>query len=84
MNPDWNIGLGSARRTERFLIEDDDTAVEINEWVGYVSGGWLATPALSVNFYAGYYFDGELEVTRLAALEMDNQGAAALDIEFKF
>lgn len=83
-NPDWNIGLGSARRTERFLIEDDDTAVETNEWVGYIRGGWLATPALSVNLYAGYYFNGELEVTRQAALEMDNQGAAALDIEFKF
>lgn len=83
-NPDWNIGLGSSRRTERFLIEDDNTAVETNEWVSYLRGGWRATPALTVNLYAGYYFDGELEVTNQAALEMDNQGAAALDIEFKF
>ncbi|MCA1896347.1 DUF6268 family outer membrane beta-barrel protein [Shewanella putrefaciens] len=83
-NSDWNIGFGSSKRTERFLIEDDDTAVEINEWVGYVRGGWQATPAVSVNLYAGYYFNGELEVTRQAAVDMDNQGAAALDIEFKF
>ncbi|MGL4713652.1 MAG: DUF6268 family outer membrane beta-barrel protein [Shewanella sp.] len=83
-NPDWNMGLGSSRRTERFLIKDDDIAVETNEWVSYLRGGWRATPALTVNLYAGYYFDGELEVTDQAALEMDSQGAAALDIEFKF
>lgn len=83
-NPDWNIGFGGSRRTERFLIEDDDTTVETNEWVGYVRGGWQVTPALSVNLYTGYYVSGELEVTDQAAVEMDNQGAAALDIEIKF
>lgn len=83
-NSDWNVGFGSSRRTERFLIEDDDTVVETNEWVSYLRGGWQATPALAVNLYAGYYFDGELEVTDQTALDMDSQGAAALDIEFKF
>ena len=68
-NSDWNVGFGSSRRTERFLIEDDDTVVETNEWVSYLRGGWQTTPALTVNLYAGYYFDGELEVTDQAALE---------------
>lgn len=83
-NSVWDIGFGSSKRIERFLIEDDDTAVEINEWVSYLRGGWQATPTIAVNLYAGYYFNGDLEVTRQAAVDMDNQGAAALDIEFKF
>ncbi|MCL1089816.1 DUF6268 family outer membrane beta-barrel protein [Shewanella profunda] len=83
-NSDWNIGFGSSKRTERFLIEDDDIAVEINEWASYIRGGWQATPTISVNLYAGYYFNAELEVTHQATVDMDNQGAAALDIEFKF
>ncbi|MCU7996567.1 DUF6268 family outer membrane beta-barrel protein [Shewanella glacialipiscicola] len=83
-NPTWNMGFGSSRRTERFLIEDDDTVVETNEWVSYLRGGWQATSALSVNLYAGYYFDSEVEVTNQTALEIDNQGAVALDIGFKF
>lgn len=83
-NPHWNIGLGNSKRTERFLIKDEDIAVEINEWVTYLRGGWQATRSLSVNLYAGYYFNGELEVTRQAGVDMDNQGAAALDLEYKF
>ncbi|MGL5358539.1 MAG: DUF6268 family outer membrane beta-barrel protein [Shewanella sp.] len=84
LHPHWNIGLGNAKRTERFLIKDEDIAVELNEWVTYLRGGWQATASLAVNLYAGYYFNGELEVTRQPGVDMDNQGAAALDLEFKF
>ena len=83
-NPAWNVGLGNSRRTERFLIADDETVVETNEWVSYLRAGWRVTPAIALNLYAGYYFNGELEVTDEAALDLDNQGAAALDIEFRF
>lgn len=80
----WNVGFGNSRRTERFLVADKDTVVETNEWVSYLRAGWQATPAIALNLYAGYYFNGELEVTHQAALDMDNQGAAALDLEFRF
>ena len=83
-NPAWNVGLGNSRRTERFLIADDETVVETNEWVSYLRAGWRVTPAIALNLYAGYYFNGELEVTDEAALDLDNQGAAALDLEFRF
>lgn len=83
-NSDWDIGFGSSRRTERFLIEDDDTVVETNEWVSYLRAGWQATPALTMNLVAGYYFNGELEATNQSELDMDNQAVAGLDIEFKF
>ncbi|MCH1931607.1 DUF6268 family outer membrane beta-barrel protein [Shewanella sp. A25] len=84
LNPVWQLALGNSRRTERFLISDDDIVIETNEWVSYFRAGWQLTPAIGVNLYAGYYFAGEIEMTHQAALDMDNQGAAALDLEFKF
>ena len=84
VSPAWNVGFGNSRRTERFLVADKDTVVETNEWVSYLRAGWQATPAIALNLYAGYYFNGELEVTDEAALDLDNQGAVALDLEFRF
>lgn len=83
-NPLWNLGIGNSRRTERFLIADDATVVETNEWVSYVRLGWRMTPTMGLNLYAGYYSNGELEMTNQAAITLDNQGAAALDFEFRF
>lgn len=84
INPDWNVGFGSSKRTQRFLIEDPNTVVEVNEWVGFARAGWQVTPVVSFNAYAGYFFGGELEVSEQASIDMDSQGAAALDIHITF
>lgn len=84
LNSDWNFGFGSSRRTERFLIDGDNTVVETNEWVTYLRTGWQATPILTVNLAAGYYFDGDLKATNQSELDMDSQGIVGLNFEFKF
>lgn len=84
INPDWNVGFGSSKRTQRFLIEDPNTVVEVNEWVGFARAGWQVTSVVSFNAYAGYFFGGELEVSEQASIDMDSQGAAALDIHIQF
>ncbi|QYJ80549.1 DUF6268 family outer membrane beta-barrel protein [Shewanella acanthi] len=84
LNPLWEFGVGNSRRTERFLVSRDNIVVETNEWVSYFRAGWQLTPVIGVNMYAGYYFAGEIEITHQATMDMDNQGAAALDIEFRF
>ncbi|MCK8043391.1 DUF6268 family outer membrane beta-barrel protein [Shewanella sp. 1CM18E] len=85
LDPDWNIGLGTSKRTNRFLIADDKETAEIDEWVSFIRLGWDISKAVSVNAYAGYFFNGELELNPQDTTEdIDNQGAAALDVTFKF
>ena len=85
INHDWDVGVGGAKRTQRFLLADDDLSVEIDEWASFVRGGWQVTDALSMNGYVGYFFDGSLELSQqLGTEKISNQGAAALAIEFKF
>ncbi len=84
LTPEWNIGFGNSRRTERFLIAGRKSVVEMNEWVSYLRAGWQVTPVISLNGYAGYYFNGELEVSQQGELEIENQGSVALAFEFSF
>jgi len=84
-NRDWDFGVGSSYRTERFLIADDDQTIEVNEWVGFLRGGWQATQDVSFDAYAGYYFGGEMELSRPDVTEdMDNQVAFGLVFGVKF
>ncbi|MGS0673922.1 autotransporter outer membrane beta-barrel domain-containing protein [Shewanella sp. 0m-4] len=82
---DWNVGLGASKRTNRFLIADKQNTAEIDEWVSFARVGWDISRSVSVNAYAGYFFNGELELNPQNSVEdIDNQGAAALDVTFKF
>ncbi|WP_394146872.1 DUF6268 family outer membrane beta-barrel protein [Shewanella atlantica] len=89
-SPGIEFGLGTSKRTQRFLVEDDDITVEVDEWVSFVRAGWEMSHSLSFNAYAGYYFDTEMELseTKLdnsAGTEsIENQGALALAIKYKF
>ncbi|GGP81435.1 autotransporter domain-containing protein [Shewanella ulleungensis] len=80
--PDIDFGMGSSKRTERFLIADDDQTIEIDEWVGFIRAGWKATDNVSVNAYAGYYFGGEMELSEPDVTE-DIEDQAAFGLVFK-
>ncbi|GIU09777.1 MULTISPECIES: DUF6268 family outer membrane beta-barrel protein [unclassified Shewanella] len=85
LSSDWNVGLGTSKRTNRFLIADEKQTAEIEEWVSFARVGWDISRSVSVNAYAGYFFNGELELNPQNTNEnIDNQGAAALDVTFKF
>jgi hypothetical protein len=82
---DLSFGVGSSRRTERFLIADDDQTIEVTEWVGFLRTGWQATDNVSLNAYAGYYFDGEMELSYPDVTEdIEDQAAFGLVFEVKF
>ncbi|MCL1141735.1 DUF6268 family outer membrane beta-barrel protein [Shewanella gaetbuli] len=85
LSKDWNFGVGTSRRTERFLIENDNTTIEIEEWVGFIRAGWSISKSVSLNAYAGYYFGGEIELNQpIATEDMSNQAAGALAFKIKF
>jgi len=85
LSSNWNFGVGSSRRTESFLIENDDKAIKIEEWVGFARAGWKISESVSLNAYAGYYFSGEMELSEPNTKEdISNQGAAALAFKVKF
>jgi hypothetical protein len=85
LSTDWDFGVGSSRRTERFLIENDDTTIEIEEWVGFLRAGWKISQSVSLNAYTGYYFGGEMELSEPQTTEeLSNQAAAALAFKVKF
>ncbi|WP_137226450.1 DUF6268 family outer membrane beta-barrel protein [Shewanella sp. MEBiC00475] len=84
-NRDWDFGVGSSMRTERFLIADDDQTIEVEEWVGFARAGWKATSNISLNAYAGYYFAGEMELSYPDITEdMENQAAFGLAFKLSF
>ncbi|NKF50181.1 autotransporter outer membrane beta-barrel domain-containing protein [Shewanella sp. WXL01] len=85
LNDDWDFGFGSSRRTERFLVEDDDVSIEIEEWVSFLRAGWQASKSVHVNMYGGYYFSGEMEQSQTEfSQEIENQFAGAVSFEVKF
>ncbi len=85
MNPDWDFGVGTSKRTNRFLIADDEETAEIDEWVSFARVGWKVNSSFSVNGYAGYFFNGELELNpQNSKEEIESQGALALDLTYKF
>ena len=80
-----DFGLGTSKRTQRFLVRDEDTTIEIDELVGFVRAGWAASQSLSLNAYLGYYFNSELELSEPRSTEeIDDQLAFALAAEYKF
>ena len=84
-NRDWDFGVGSSMRTERFLIADDDKTIEVEEWVGFARAGWQATTNVSLNAYAGYYFGGEMQLSYPDVTEdMENQAAFGLVFKLSF
>ncbi|WP_076410819.1 DUF6268 family outer membrane beta-barrel protein [Shewanella sp. UCD-KL12] len=84
-SPIFDIGLGTSKRTQRFLIQDQDITVEVDEWVSFVRAGWLVSDSITLNGYAGYYFDSEMELSEPELIEtLDNQVAFALAAEYKF
>ncbi|MDX1281491.1 DUF6268 family outer membrane beta-barrel protein [Shewanella colwelliana] len=85
LTDDVDVGIGTSKRTQRFLVKDDETTMEIDEWVSFLRAGWTATSSLSFNGYAGYYFNGELELSDPNSSEqIDNQMALAFAAEYKF
>lgn len=85
LNPAFDFGVGTSKRTQRFLIQDEDTTVEVDEWVSFLRAGWSVSSAFSLNAYAGYYFNGEMELSEPEVVEsIDNQVAFALAAEYKF
>lgn len=85
LNDSIDFGVGTSKRTQRFLVKDDDITMEIDELVGFVRAGWAATSSLSLNGYLGYYFNSELELSEPRSTEeIDDQLAFALAAEYKF
>ena len=86
VNSDIDFGFGSARRTQRFLLEGDDTTVEVNEFVSFIRASWSLSESIRLTGYAGYYSDGELELNtpQVEVENIDEQGALALVAEYSF
>ncbi|WP_028771659.1 DUF6268 family outer membrane beta-barrel protein [Shewanella waksmanii] len=80
-----DMGFGASKRTQRFLVADDEQTIEIDEWVSFLRAGWAVTDSLMLNGYAGYYFNSEMELNSPEIVEeIDNQTALALALEYKF
>lgn len=84
VSDEWQFGLGNSRRTQRFLTTlEGQQAAEVEEWVGFGRVTWRPDDALTVNLFAGMYFDSELKVGELSQ-ELDSQVAAALAVKLAF
>lgn len=86
MNSNIDFGFGGARRTQRFLLEGDDTTVEVNEFVSFLRATWSISESIRLTGYTGYYSDGELELNtpQVQIESIDGQGALALVAEYRF
>ncbi|QIR16119.1 autotransporter outer membrane beta-barrel domain-containing protein [Shewanella aestuarii] len=85
LSDEWDFGVGSSRRTQRFLIENDDTTIEIEEWVGFFRAGWQISQSVSLNAYAGYFFGSEIELSEPKSTEdISNQAAGGLTFKINF
>lgn len=85
LSDDIDAGVGASKRTQRFLVKDDNVAVEIDEWASFVRAGWVVNESLSLNGYIGYYFNGEMELSDPNHTDtLDNQLAMAFAAQYKF
>ncbi|WP_394392200.1 DUF6268 family outer membrane beta-barrel protein [Shewanella woodyi] len=86
LSPSVDFGFGASKRTQRFLLEDDDTTVEVDEWVSFLRAGWRVSESVTLTGYAGYYFNGELELNKpqVEVETIDAQGALAIAAEYRF
>ncbi|MBT1444921.1 autotransporter outer membrane beta-barrel domain-containing protein [Shewanella sp. JM162201] len=83
-SPAWDIGLGSSRRSQRLLLTDEGQTVEIDEWVTFARLGWQIGRKVSLNAYAGWMFDGEMELGSGEREDIGAEGAAALSFNVSF
>ncbi|KIO36043.1 TonB-dependent receptor [Shewanella sp. cp20] len=80
-----DVGVGSSKRTQRFLVEDEDVTLEIDEWVGFVRAGWQASEPLKFDAYLGYFFSGELELSSpKTKVSLEDQLALAFSAQYRF
>ncbi|WP_372870465.1 DUF6268 family outer membrane beta-barrel protein [Shewanella sp.] len=83
-NPRWELGLGSSRRSQRLLLNDDGQTVEIDEWVSFLRLGWQLGQKVSLNAYAGYMFGGEMELGSGEREDLSAEGAGAIAFNVAF
>ncbi len=85
VSPVFDIGFGTSKRTQRFLVQNEDTTVELDEWVSFLRAGWTVNDSITLNAYAGYYFNGEMELSETKWVEtLDNQLSFALAAKYEF
>ncbi|ARD23278.1 DUF6268 family outer membrane beta-barrel protein [Shewanella japonica] len=85
LNEKWDFGLGTSRRTERFLISDAEQTIEVEEWVSFLRAGWNISDKATVNAYGGYFFNSEMELSQPEVTdELENQAAIGLAFDIKF
>ncbi|MGI2259536.1 autotransporter outer membrane beta-barrel domain-containing protein [Shewanella sp. GXUN23E] len=84
LSDEWQFGLGSSRRTQRFLMAAaGKQAAEIEEWVGFARATWTAHGSWTVDMAGGWYFDSQLQAG-VVKQELGSQLAAALAVKFAF
>ena len=84
-NEKWDFGLGTSRRSERFLISDNEQTIEMEEWVTFARAGWNISKKATINAYGGYFFNSEMELSEPDVTdEIDNQLAVGLAFDIKF
>lgn len=84
MSPAWQLGLGSSRRSQRVLLDDNGQTVEFDEWVGFLRLGWQIGQKVSLNTYAGMMFNGEMELGTGEREKLSNEAALALAFNVEF
>ena len=85
INDKWNVGLGTSRRSERFLISEDEQTIEVEEWVSFLRAGWKISKKATINAYGGYFFAGEIELNEPSVTDdIENQAAIGLAFDIKF
>ena len=85
LNDKWDFGLGTSRRTERFLISDAEQTIEVEEWVSFLRAGWNISNKATINAYGGYFFNSEMELNKPEVTdELENQAAIGLAFDIKF
>ncbi len=79
------LGVGSSLYTQRFLVRDDETTMEINEIVSFLHARWAVTPSLSLSGYMGYFFNGELELSEHSTKEdIESQMTSGVAVKYMF
>lgn len=85
LTPNVELGFGGSRRTQRFLLNTKPQNAEIEEWVAFARIAWNVNSQLTLNTYGGFIFDGELTISNPEeSVVMDNQGAAAISLDYRF
>lgn len=82
--PEWQFGMGSAKRRERFLIATGHKqSAEIDEWVAFLRATKKLDANKSVSLLGGWYFNSEVEFDAVKQ-KVDSQVALGLTVNMKF